>query len=154
MAGFLTGATAHANSVDPDAWVKSELVSLERDVYRYDHFSACSMKGEDPDPAERALVRITARAPRSAISRDQFVALVQRMEAVFLMSVGESWRPGTSAMTLAAILDCRPRREPTEAASRALEIVVSPGGFEAIFTDRSTGTTSKHSETWPEAFRP
>lgn len=142
------------DSVDPGSWVKSDLVVEQEGRLVYDHHSLCVMRDAAATPAERVLVHIAAVAPKDAISRDQFVALVQRMEAVYLMGVGEGWRPGASALSMAQILDCRPRVAMSEEAMLEMSIVVDAGGFQATFSDRIAGTTSKHAETWPEAFRP
>lgn len=149
----LAGAPAKARSVDPESWVKSDLIQISADTYSYDHHHFCSLKGEAADASHRVLVRVTASAPTSAISRDQFVALIQRMEAVYLMGIGEGWRPGMSAMETAGVLDCRPRLDPGEVATQTMEITVTKDGFSAAFTDRASGVTSHHIETWPEAFR-
>ncbi len=151
-AGFATPVLG--DSVDPGSWVKSDLV-VERDGRLvYDHHSLCAMRDAAATPAERVLVHISAVAPEEAISRDQFVALVQRMEAVYLMGIGQGWRPGASALAMAQILDCRPRVAISEEAMLEMSIVVDAGGFQATFSDRLAGTSSKHAETWPEAFRP
>ena len=141
-------------SVDPGSWVKSDLVTVRDGRLVYDHHSLCAMRDAAATPSERVLVHIEAVAPEDAISRDQFVALVQRMEAVYLMGIGEGWRPGASALSMAQILDCRARLNPSEAAPLEMSIVVNDAGFEATFSDRRAGTTSTHAETWAEAFRP
>ena len=141
-------------SVDPAVWAKSPLLEEREGQYFYDHYSACGMRDAGAQPEERALVRIQGSAAIEAMSRDQLVALIQRMEAVFLMGIGEGWRPGASAMTMAQILDCRPRKRPGRAPDLELAIQVSAGGFEATFSDHRSNSVSKHSETWQEAFRP
>jgi hypothetical protein len=72
-----------AGSVDPESWVKSDLVAVRDGRLVYDHHSLCVMRDAAAKPSERVLVHI-----------------------------------------------------------------------EATFSDRLAGTTSKHAETWPEAFRP
>ena len=151
-AGFASPALA--GSVDPSRWVKSDLVIVRDGRFVYDHHSLCTMRDAAATPSERALVHVEAVAPQDAISRDQFVALVQRMESVYLMGIGEGWRPGASALSMAGILDCRARTDASEKAMHEMSIVVDAAGFVATFRDRLAGTTSKHAETWPEAFRP
>lgn len=143
-----------AGSVDPDRWVESDLVQQRDGRLVYDHHSLCAMRDALAKPSERALVHVRAGAPVEAISRDQLVALVVRLEAVTLMGIGERWRPGTSALRMSQILDCRPRVGVTEEAVLEVSIVVEASGFEATFDDRLAGTVSKHAETWSEAFRP
>ncbi len=143
-----------AGSVDPARWVGSDLVQQKDGRLVYDHHSLCTVRDELAKPSERALVHVQAVAPAEAISRDQLVALIVRLESVTLMGVGERWRPGTSALRMSQILDCRSRVDVTEEAALEVSIVVEAGGFEATFKDRLAGTVSKHAETWREAFRP
>ncbi len=167
-----SGAQAGSVSVDPMRWVQADLVERNDGTYRYDHYNACRMKPAavptttsettPPDVDRRvdepvslpALVHVIATAPVGAISRDQFVALVQRMESVYLMSIGEAWQPGTTAMEMAQRLDCRPRPAPTRAPTTEIVIEVSGRGFVSTFRDLRSGVSSRHAETWPEAFRP
>jgi hypothetical protein len=149
-----SGARAESEAVEPTSFARSELVRVQAGVFEIDHESLCTMRDTDAKPSERARVRVYATAPAQAISRDQLVALVTRLESVFLMGIGEAWRPGSTAMTMAQILDCRPRQSPSADADQELRIVVSADGFEATFLNRRTGTSSSHSETWAEAFRP
>jgi hypothetical protein len=60
----------------------------------------------------RLLKNNSATAPVDAMSRDQLIALIQRMEAVFLMSIGQGSRPTATAFSMASILDCRARPSP------------------------------------------
>ena len=155
---MLTGAAGATDpaprSVDPDSWAQADLIAEEGGTLVYDHSKECVMRDAKAAPDERARIRVRARAPREAMSRDQLVALVQRMEAVFLMSVGQGWRPEATAMEMASILDCRERPNPQEGPDRELLLEVTDGGFGATFVDHGTGTRSRHGETWEEAFRP
>lgn len=152
-AAFLAGS-AQAQSVDPAAWVKADLLVVENGTYVYDHVSECAMRDAAATPAERAFARVRASAPRDAMSRDQLLALVQRMESVFYMSIGQGYRPTATAMTMASILDCRPRPDSTQSIRHELTLEITETGFVSRFVDHETGAKSTHAETWAEAFRP
>ncbi|MFK7894659.1 MAG: hypothetical protein AB8G23_02425 [Myxococcota bacterium] len=151
---FGLSGSASAQSVDPEGWVKSELLVLEDGVYTYDHKVECAIRDAAAKPDERAFARVRATAPQDAISRDQLIALVQRMESVFLMSIGQGFRPDATAMEMASVLDCRPRPGTKARITRELTIDVSETGFVSKFIDHDSGAASRHAETWAEAFRP
>lgn len=154
LVGSVGATGSGSNSVEPDAWAQADLLVEEEGSFVYDHSKECAMRDAKAAPDERARIRVRARAPRDAMSRDQLVALVQRMEAVFLMSVGQGWRPQATAMEMASILDCRERPNPQASPDRELLLEVADGGFGATFVDHATGVHSRHAETWEEAFRP
>jgi hypothetical protein len=105
-----SGALAETESVEPTLFIRSNLVREQAGSFEVNHDSLCVMRDAEAKTSERARVRVYATAPAEVISRDQLVALVTRLESVFLMGIGEAWRPGATAMTMAQILDCRPRR--------------------------------------------
>lgn len=150
----LMGGPADAQSVDPDAWAKTDLLRVTDGRYVYDHFSECSMRDEAAKPDERVLARVRATAPVDAMSRDQLVALIQRMEAVFYYGIGQGYRPSATAMELASIIDCRPRPGAKAAPQHELRLEIGDTGFQSTFLDHVKGTTMTHGETWVEAFRP
>jgi hypothetical protein len=149
-----SGALAGTESVEPTLFIRSNLVREQAGSFEVNHDSLCVMRDAEARASERARVRVYATAPAGVISRDQLVALVTRLESVFLMGIGEVWRPGATAMTMAQILDCRPRRSSSGDADQEMRIVVTTQGFEATFLNHRSGASSSHSETWAEAFRP
>ena len=150
----LLGPSASAQSVDPEAWARTDLLVVEGDTYVYDHFTECAMRDEGARAEERILAHIRATAPRDAMSRDQLVALIQRMEAVFLFGIGQGFRPEATALAMASILDCRPRPGSKAPPQHELILEIGHTGFRSTFLDHVKGTKLHHGETWVEAFRP
>jgi hypothetical protein len=148
------GGPASAQSVDPETWVKADLLIEVDGGYVYDHVSECAMRDEAAKPTERAVARVRAKAPHNAMSRDQLIALVQRMESVFFMSIGQGFRPSATAMMMASIIDCRPRPNSTQDAHHELILEITETGFVSTFVNHATDAKSTHAETWVEAFRP
>jgi hypothetical protein len=148
------GGASDAQSVDPASWAKTDLLVEVDGQYVYDHASECSMRDEAATSDERVLARTLATAPIDAMSRDQLIALIQRMEAVFLMSIGQGFRPTATALSMASILDCRARPSPAGTPQHELVLEVGEDGFSSTFIEHTTGMKSTHAETWGEAFRP
>lgn len=154
IAACAHGGASDAQSVDPASWAKTDLLLEVDGQYVYDQASECSMRDEAATSDERVLARTLATAPVDAMSRDQLIALIQRMETVFLMSIGQGFRPTATALSMASILDCRARPSPTRMPQHELVLEVGEDGFSSTFIDHTTGMRSTHAETWVQAFRP
>ena len=112
------------------------------------------MRDEAATADERVLAHVRATAPRDAMSRDQLVALIQRMEAVFLYGIGQGFRPEATALAMASIIDCRPRPGSKADPHHELILEIGHSGFRSSFLDHVKATKLDHGETWVEAFRP
>lgn len=143
----------YGRAVDPDRWVASDLVNTDEGRLLWDHAATCTLRRADGE-SPRARIRTLASAPAGVVSRDQFVALVQRMETAYLLALAEGWAPGTSAMGLVATLDCRPRLDAPPEPDVEISISIDAAGFRSTLRDLRADTRSTHAETWPEAFRP